>query len=575
VLSGTRRRLVGAWQALRGRPGSEASAPANGDQARHRFVVQAHACLGSSLEYESNLRQVSRLAVPVFADASLVHLRGPEGGLTLLCADHVDPGLGPLLEDLGRRHLEPAGLAEGFWRAFASREPELLVAAGEGWGGRARGADEAALLQRLGLGSSLALPLLARDRALGTLTMLTVGGGRAFGPRDLELGRDLADRAATAVDNALLYEEARRLNRVKDEFLALLSHELRTPLGSALVWLELLRSERLEPSALRAVDMVHRSARQLAGLIDQLLDMSRTIAGKLSVAIEASEATARAKGVRLESRIDRTLERSWGDPNRLRQAVGNLVSNAVKFTPAGGEITVSLERVGGLARIEVRDTGAGIAPELLPALFERFRLGDTRSTRAQGGLGLGLAIARYIAEQHEGNIRAASEGPGRGSVFTFDLPLKAPPGPGEPAVVRAGEGPLEGLRVLLVEDHLDTLHGLALGLGSGGAQVTPVSSVREALAALPQVRPDVVVSDLAMPDQDGFTLIDEIRKLPPEAGGLVPAVAVSASVGPSDRQRALDAGYHEHVAKPVEIGRLVETVGRLARSAAKDRAPTL
>jgi CheY-like chemotaxis protein len=276
---------------------------------------------------------------------------------------------------------------------------------------------------------------------------------------------------------------------------------------------------------------------------------------------------AEAKRVRLEAGVDRGLERIWADPNRLRQALTNLVLNAVKFTPAGGEVGVRLQRVGVLARIEVRDTGVGIARDLLPFIFEPFRQGDTHSTRAHGGLGLGLALAQHVAEQHGGRIHAASAGPGQGSVFTIDLPRCPPPAPvADPAADGRLAPPrsLVSLRVLLVDDHEETLQGLALGLSANGAEVVPVSSAREAIAQFPRLRPHVLVSDLAMPEQDGYSLISEIRGLAAEAGGRIPAVAVSAYASPDDRQRALRAGYHEHVAKPVEIAQLVNTIARLA-----------
>jgi signal transduction histidine kinase/CheY-like chemotaxis protein len=531
------------------------------------------------MEYKANLREVARLAVPAFAEGCLVHLHAPDGGLSLLAAFHADETRQAALLELGGRQTE--GYDDGWWRAYHSREPELLVDAEAQWLARARGTSERALVEILDLQSSLSLPLVARERSLGVLTFVTSRQGHTLSDEDLVLALDLAGRAAAAVDNAVLFVEAQRLNRVKDEFLALLSHELRTPLGSILVWLELLRAEPLEDNATRAVDMVHRSARQLAELIDQLLDVSRIVAGKLSVEkqtthlvpvveglLEAAGPVAKAKGVLLRADLAHDLDPLWADPNRLRQALSNLVLNAIKFTPAGGEVTVSLRRQGALARIEVRDSGAGIARDLLPFIFERFRQGDTHSTRSHGGLGLGLTIAQYIAEQHEGRISADNQGAGQGAVFTFDLPLR--PLPARSTLARPAPGPapvscsLDALRVLLVDDHDDTLRGLALSLSASGAEVTPVSSAREALLALPRVRPHVLVSDLAMPDQDGYDLISHIRSLAPEAGGEVPAVAVSAYASYDDRMRALRAGYQEHVAKPVEIAHLVATIARLA-----------
>ncbi len=561
----------------------EARRRAEASGERHRFVAGANACLAASMEYKANLREVARLAVPAFAEGCLVHLRNPDGGLSLLAAFHADEPRSAALAELGGRQGD--GDADGLWRAFHTGEPELLADAEPQWLARAQGPAERALVEELELQSSLSVPLRARERSLGSFTFLTSRQGHhPLADEDQVLALDLAGRAAAAIDNALLFEEAQRLNRVKDEFLALLSHELRTPLGSILVWLELLRAEEIDEGADRAVGMVHRSARQLGELIDQLLDVSRIVAGKLSVekqttylpavvdgVLEAAGPVAQAKGVRLQSSLDRALDPLWADPNRLRQALSNLVLNAIKFTPQDGEVSVSLTRVGAIARIEVRDTGAGIARDLLPFIFERFRQGDTHSTRSHGGLGLGLTIAQYIADQHEGRISADSEGPGRGAVFTLDLPLRLPPSRdlAVPAVRGEAAEPrsLCTLRVLLVDDHDDTLRGLTLGLSASGAEVTPVSSARDALEALPQVRPHVLVSDLAMPDKDGYALISEIRRLTPEAGGQVPAVAVSAYASYDDRLRALRAGYHEHMAKPVEIANLVATIARLAASA--------
>ncbi len=553
---------------------------AEASDARHRFLAGANALLAASMDFEVSLRKVTRLAVPTFAEACLTHLRTLEGGLSLLAAYHVDPGRSEALEELGRRHLEPEQTS-GFWRTMHSRIPELLSDAQSRWSERAVDAEERTLVEGLDVDSSLSVPLVARNRSLGVITFLASRDRRALTANDLALAVDLAERAAGAIDNALLFREAQRLNRVKDEFLALLSHELRTPLGSVLLWLELLRSEQLEPAASRAADMIQRSARQLGELIDQLLDVSRIVAGKLSIekqatdlpgivdgVLESAGPAADAKGVRLQAEVDHSLGLVWADPNRMRQALANLVFNAIKFTPEAGIVSVRLERLGAKARLQVRDTGAGIAPDLLPYIFERFRQGDAKSTRAHGGLGLGLAIVHYVAEQHEGTIRAHSDGPGRGSVFTLDLPLRLPPS--RPLVAQAPsrnggpERPLSKVRVLLVDDHPDTLQGLASALAASGGEITAVSTARDALAALPRVHPHVIVSDLAMPDQDGYALIREVRGLAPDAGGLIPAVAVSAYASSDDRQRALHAGFQEHLAKPVEITQLVATVVRLA-----------
>jgi CheY-like chemotaxis protein len=324
--------------------------------------------------------------------------------------------------------------------------------------------------------------------------------------------------------------------------------------------------------------MIGRSTRSLAQLIEELLDVSRIVAGKLAIdphptllrelleqVVEAARPVAAAKGVALQAAVRGTLPVLWADSNRLRQVFDNVIQNAVKFTPAGGEVSVSLELAGDRTRIRVRDSGVGMRPELLPVIFERFRQGDSSSARAQGGLGLGLTIAQHIVELHEGRISAWSEGEGRGSTFTIELPVRTPP----PAAARLPSvtdrvQPLRSLRVLVVDDHEDTLRGIGVALRGAGADVHCAGSAREGLEALTSFDPHVIVSDLAMPELDGFGLIRAVRARPAGEGGLVPAVAVSALASREDRQRALEAGFQEHLAKPVDVPQLVQTLCRLA-----------
>jgi CheY-like chemotaxis protein len=344
-----------------------------------------------------------------------------------------------------------------------------------------------------------------------------------------------------------------------------------------LLWTDLLASESLGAGAARAADMIGRSTRSLAQLIEELLDVSRIVAGKLAIdphptmlrelleqVVEAARPAAASKGVSLQSTLRGTFPLLWADSNRLRQVFDNVIQNAVKFTPAGGEIAVSLEHVDERARVRVRDTGVGMRPELLPVIFERFRQGDSSSTRVQGGLGLGLTIAQHIVELHEGRISAWSEGEGRGSTFTIELPVRTPP----PTAARLPSGadrerPLYACRVLLVDDHEDTLRGIGVALRCAGAEVHCAGSARDGLAALESFGPHVIVSDLAMPELDGFGLIRAVRARSREEGGEVPAVAVSALASREDRQRALEAGFQEHLAKPVDVPQLVETLCRL------------
>ena len=435
------------------------------------------------------------------------------------------------------------------------------------------------------------LPLLVRGRVLGGLGF-SFAQSRRFDGEDLALLQTLAYQCGAAVERAELYDaervsrlEAQRLNRLKDDFMANLSHELRTPLSAILVWLDLLRTEELAPGTLRAADMIQRSAGSLAQLIEELLDMSRIVTGKVTLnrrtvdlhalcssLVESAQPAAEAKRLRVTGAIDPALGEIWADEGRLRQALENLLSNAVKFTPPGGSVGLRATRTGARVRIEVADSGAGIAPDLLPFVFERFRQGNAGSSRAQQGLGLGLTIAQKFAELHGGRIIAESPGLDRGSLFTLDLPApSAPLEPSRPASLSNREGltarPLQGVRVLLVDDHPETLQGVTLALEARGASVTPASSARQALDEVQLRAPEVVVSDIAMPEMDGHDLLRAVRRLPDEDGGRTPAIALSAYVSAEDRLQALAAGYQEQLPKPVDIRTLVATISRLVAKA--------
>jgi signal transduction histidine kinase/ActR/RegA family two-component response regulator len=381
--------------------------------------------------------------------------------------------------------------------------------------------------------------------------------------------------------------EAEAANRAKDEFLAVVSHELRTPLGAILIWAQLLRQERVdEATAARGLGIIERSTKTLAQLLDDLLDVSRIVSGKirlepravdlpsvLQVAVEAAQPAAEQKGLVLAAALERPLFPVSGDPGRLQQVVSNLLSNAIKFTPSGGRIEVRLDRVGPQARIRVSDTGMGIRSDFLPYIFEQFRQADTTSTRENRGLGLGLAIARHLVQLHGGTIEAESAGEGEGAAFMVTLPLME----GVVAALLAEEsGPagvtapmerdsLAGVKVLVVDDAEDAREALSVLLGQYGARVTAVGSADAALSVLEHERPHVLLSDIAMPDQDGYTLIRKVRARDAAHGGTVPAAALTAYATPEDRLKALHAGYHDHLPKPVDPAVLVETVASLAR----------
>ncbi|MBA2502021.1 MAG: response regulator, partial [Pyrinomonadaceae bacterium] len=377
-------------------------------------------------------------------------------------------------------------------------------------------------------------------------------------------------------------------NRLKDEFLATVSHELRTPLTAIIGWSSLLRSGKLdETNSANALETIERNGKAQSQLIEDLMDVSRVITGKMRLdvhpvelipiveaAVDAVSLAAEAKEIRLQTLLDPAAGPISGDPARLQQIIWNLLSNAIKFTPKRGRVQLRLERVNSHIEIVVSDTGQGVSPEFLPFVFDRFRQADGATTRAHGGLGLGLAIVRHLVELHGGTVRVDSPGDGQGATFTVSLPLmivhRAPDGEERrhPKAERAGEmmcpPELDGLRVLVVDDEPDARELLTVVLAQCGAEVTTAASVLDALAALEESRPDVIVSDIGMPEEDGYSLIRQIRALPDDRGGRIPAAALTAYAGAEDRKRALLAGFQLHIPKPVEPTELVAVVATLA-----------
>ncbi|HYE14116.1 MAG TPA: ATP-binding protein [Pyrinomonadaceae bacterium] len=440
--------------------------------------------------------------------------------------------------------------------------------------------------------SSLVVPMATMGRIVGTIEVQSYEN-RAYREEHITAMRMAANLAAVAIENMRLLrfetrarEFAEESNRMKDEFLATLSHELRTPLTAVLGWAQMLRTGRLdERAAATALEVIERNARTQQQIVDDLLDSSRIITGQLRfepqptdvrAVVEAAADTVRpaaaAKRIKLETRFDPRSCLVMGDAGRLQQVVWNLLSNAVKFTPAGGEVAIGVEPAGAHVRVTVSDTGQGISPNFLPYVFDRFRQGDQSTTREHGGLGLGLAIVRHLVELHGGTVRAESEGAGMGSRFTIELPaLGAAGGDGgrEAAVEAKGSARqraiLDGLRVLVVDDDRDALDLVRVVLEQGGADVVAAESAAQALCALEAgARPEVLVCDIGMPGEDGYSLLRKVRALGRELGGAVPAVALTAYAGEADRALALAAGFQLHMPKPIDPSALVSAVARLA-----------
>ncbi len=374
--------------------------------------------------------------------------------------------------------------------------------------------------------------------------------------------------------------EAEAANRIKDEFLATLSHELRTPLTSLLGWSSVLREARRDEKVLsQGLDAIDRNARVQAQLIDDLLDVSRIVSGKLNLdvrpldissvvraAINVVRPAADAKGIRLDYLAAPGLGAISADSGRLHQIIWNLLSNAVKFTPQGGEIKIRIEQERSHAKVTVQDTGQGIDPEFLPRVFDRFRQADSSTTRSFGGLGLGLAIVRHLVELHGGTVSAESEGAGKGATFsaTFPLLMDRSEPIAQSAELHAEVRSLDGLRVLLVDDEPEAREILTTVIGRTGAEVKACISASDALSKLAEWRPDVILSDIAMPDEDGYSFIGKVRSLPRDKGGDIPAAALSAYARDEDRMQALAAGYQMHIAKPIGASQLVTMVAKLA-----------
>jgi len=459
--------------------------------------------------------------------------------------------------------------------------------------------------------SYLAVPVVSRSGDV--LGGLFFGHPEAnfFSERDETLVYSLASQAAIAMDNARLYEAAKRArleaeqaatenerlyrqaeesSRLKEEFLATISHELRTPLSAVLGWARMLRLGQLsKEQETKALDTIERNARAQAQLVDDLLDVSRIITGKLRMdvrpadpnsfidaAVEAVRPAAEAKGVRVQKVMDTGAVSVPGDPVRLQQVVWNLLSNAIKFTPRGGRVQIRSERVNSHLEIVVSDTGQGIAQDFLPHVFDRFRQADQKTSRQHGGMGLGLSIVRHLVELHGGTVSATSEGEGRGATFTVKLPItpvyqvdssgsRVHPAARDLLPPENISDRLDGLKILVVDDEADTRELLKQGLEYCGAKVKVVGTAAEAVEGLVTFVPDILISDIGMPEVDGYDLIRQIRGLPANRGRKIPAIALTAYTRVEDRLQALRAGYDMHVPKPVELAELVAVAASVVR----------
>jgi len=545
-------------------------------EQRNAFLTEASGVLSASMDYEKSLTRVADLIATAIADWCVIDLV-EDSEVVRIAASCADPAKADLMRRL-KNEFAPSKHEIGLGRrVIETNEPLLITQRDEENSALLRNSAAAEVIEALGCESLMIVPLTAAGHAFGAISIVSANRARLFDNEDLIVAIELGRRAGYAIDHARLYRQATAANRAKDEFLATLSHELRTPMTAALGWASMLRLPDTPPETFKlAVETIDRSIRAQAKLIDDIFDVSRIVTGKLQLqiapvdlarvihaAIETIRPSINAKSLHLELVNDEGDALLLGDAARLQQVIWNLLSNAVKFTPAGGTVRVEVRRASNdEMQIAVSDTGPGIPKRLLPLIFERFRQGDSSATRSFGGLGLGLAIAKNLVELHGGSVSAASEGEGRGSVFTVRLPLSRPQsdrGKTNDAVA-ANTVSLDGIEVLVVEDDDDTRVMLAKALEQYGASVVAVSSAPAALDALRRRPPHVLVSDIAMPGEDGYSLISKIRSGEVESCRDVPAIAISAFARPEDRERLRAAGFREQLAKPVDAMVMLQTV---------------
>jgi PAS domain S-box-containing protein len=531
-----------------------------------RFLADASAALAGLVDYESTLRKVARLAVPFFADWCAVDMAGEDGSIRRLAAAHVDPAKVELAHELHRRFPTDPQAPRGVGHILRTGQAELISEITDALlAETVKDRELLRILRELGLKSYIGVPLEVRGRVLGVLTFIAAESGRRYDANDLAVAQDLAHRAAVAIENARLYHDLREADRRKDEFLAMLAHELRNPLAPIRNSLEVLRVRRVNGDAAeRAREMMARQVQHLVRLVDDLLDVSRIMRGKIELrkervelhkvverAVETAHPALDAQGHALT--VSLPPEPIWleADPIRLAQVVANLLNNAAKYTEKAGQVALTVERHGGEVVLRVKDTGIGIAPEMLPRLFELFMQAERSLARSQGGLGIGLALVKKLVEMHGGRVSASSAGPGKGSEFTIRLPV-LPAHAGQEAKAPA-PGPVqtpERLRVLVVDDNVDAAESLAMVLRFLKQDVQVAHDGPSALEAARTYRPDFIILDIGLPGLSGHDVARELRQQPEFRETLL--VAVTGYGQDEDRRRSQEAGFDLHLTKPVE-----------------------
>ena len=543
------------------------------------FLASFSEQLAPLITFDSLIDVLRRLPVPFLADWTMVHLIDDDGSVRYTPGVHADPAMEPLLATAAAATATVDSRSHLGQVVATGRLTIVAFTIEEGGSGLVGGASSLDALKRLGTRTAAMVPLIVNGRVKGVLSLLSAKPDR-FSASESLVVEDVARRIGLALDRIQLYREAQEANRLKDEFLGLLSHELRTPLNAIFGWARILRTRDLDGRTAHAVEVIERNAEAQVRLIEEVLDVSRIVMGKMFLVsepldvgalvratIDTLRPTLQTKQVRLEERISETPS-VLGDSHRLQQVFWNVLSNALKFTDGEGVITVTLHNVGKSIEFTISDTGIGIRRDVLPFVFDRFRQADSSTTRKFGGLGLGLTIVKHIVELHGGTIHAESAGEGHGATFTIQLP-SAEGCEARPRVPPTQEPPastllfvLRGRTVLVVEDH-DDARELIVGVLEGeGATVLSASTAQEAIDRATAVRPDVLVADLSLPGQDGYELLRQLRQMMPQ----IPALALTAYARATDRDRVLAAGFQKHVVKPVDPQELLQSIAELLQS---------
>jgi signal transduction histidine kinase/ActR/RegA family two-component response regulator len=551
-----------------------------------RLLAGASDLLSNCTDYEATIEMIANLLVSSLASWCAIDLLTDESKISRVAVAHRDPTKVDLTRQILLNYPAKPTAKRGVYRVIESGKSILIPVTPESmWAQRCDDPWHLQTVMDLGSTSYMCVPLIARGHAVGSIMLLS--GERTYDENDLRTAEELAHRIAMAVDNVQMFRKMQQALKTHDDFLATLSHELRTPLNIIQGWIDILRSENLDKTSFdQAMIVLDRNSQLQVRMVNDLLDVARIEARKLTMELELVDLvkvlttvtdsfmpTAVQKKISVQARIGTEPQMLLGDSSHLHRMALNLLSNAVKFTPSGGRVDLELRIIENEAVMTIVDTGTGIDSDFLPHVFKSFRQEDNTTVRVHGGLGLGLAISKHIVEQHRGNIVITSPGKGKGTEVTVRLPLHSAQeiGLGEKSLPHLGlrkksEFSLKDVQILLVDDCEDIRILFARYLTKNGAQVNAVSSAAQALLELKKTRPDVLLSDIGMPEEDGYSLISKIRQLPADQGGKILAIAVTAYAREEERQQVLAAGFNAHLSKPIYEQALVENICGLLRS---------